>query len=161
MDHVRALAAVRIVELEPMRVASTYGFGDSPEEAAWQEMYAWANPRGLLDDLDVHRLFGFNNPYPTPELPKYGYEMWIEVGADAEPAERVRIVEFFGGEYAVCRCEVAGRPEVNVPAAWQALSRWCTSHGKEPGRHPALERFLSPPTDLQRLVLELHCPIRT
>ncbi|NIQ80558.1 MAG: hypothetical protein GTN93_21190, partial [Anaerolineae bacterium] len=39
---------VRIVELEPMRVASAYGFGPSPEGVAWDKMQAWAREEDLL-----------------------------------------------------------------------------------------------------------------
>jgi hypothetical protein len=37
---------IRIVELEPMRVASVYGFGESPELQAWEKLIAWAGPKG-------------------------------------------------------------------------------------------------------------------
>ena len=76
---------VQIVRLEPMRVASTYGFGEHPEDQAWQILAEWAKPKGLLDDIDAHPIFGFNNPYPTPDNPKYGYEFWIKVGPAVEP----------------------------------------------------------------------------
>jgi DNA gyrase inhibitor GyrI len=37
---------VKIVELPPMRVASTLGFGTGPEEIAWNRMTAWAKQKG-------------------------------------------------------------------------------------------------------------------
>jgi hypothetical protein len=40
---------VRIVRLAPMRVASAYGFGASPEELAWGTLLEWARASGLLD----------------------------------------------------------------------------------------------------------------
>ncbi len=43
---------VKIVKLESMRVASILGFGNSPENKAWQQLEAWARPKGLLDDLE-------------------------------------------------------------------------------------------------------------
>ena len=42
---------VRIVTLEPMRVASAYGFGPSPEEIAWEKMLAFAKKKGFGDDI--------------------------------------------------------------------------------------------------------------
>jgi hypothetical protein len=68
----------QIVKLEPMRMASAYGFGENPEEQAWQKLAGWAKPRGFLDDKTAHPVFGFNNPNPKPENPKYGYEFWIK-----------------------------------------------------------------------------------
>ena len=52
--------AVRIVRLEPMRVASFHGFGSSPEHLAIQKLADWAGPRGYLEDRKQHRIFGFN-----------------------------------------------------------------------------------------------------
>ena len=43
---------VRIVKLEPMRVASLWGYGPEPETIAWEKLRAWADPKGLLDDFD-------------------------------------------------------------------------------------------------------------
>ena len=57
---------VRIVRLAPMRVASAYGFGPSPEEIAWQTLLDWAKAGGLLDVEPAPRFFGFNNPNPAP-----------------------------------------------------------------------------------------------
>jgi DNA gyrase inhibitor GyrI len=149
---------IHIIRLAAMRVASSYGFGENPEEIAWHKMSAWAKPKALLNDLDGHPLFGLNNPYPTPATPRYGYEFWLQVGPEVEPDGDIRIGEFFGGEYAVMRCEVSGHPE-HIPAAWQSLAVWCKNNGYTMGTHHALERFLSIPDDLSHLLLELHCPI--
>ena len=47
---------VRIERLEPMRVASARELGESPEPKAWEKMRAWAEPKGLLGDVENHRL---------------------------------------------------------------------------------------------------------
>ncbi|RPH36774.1 AraC family transcriptional regulator [bacterium] len=150
--------AVQLIRLEPMRVATAYGFGENPEELAWQALVAWASPKCLLDDLEAHPIFGLNNPYPGPDSPKYGYEFWLKVGPEVEPEGYIRVEEFFGGLYAVTRCEVKGHPEV-IPETWQKLAQWCGENRHPLGHHPALERFLSSPGDLEDLVLNLCCPI--
>lgn len=150
---------IEIVHLASMRIASAYGFGTNPEEVAWKRLCAWAKPKGYLADLHKNIVLGFNNPYPTAEHPRYGYEFWVKVGAEAEPEGDIRIEEFFGGTYAVARCEVMGHPETNVPAAWQALATWCKEHGHPPKPGHAFERILSSPDDLETLVLELYCPL--
>ncbi|HSN76415.1 MAG TPA: GyrI-like domain-containing protein, partial [Anaerolineae bacterium] len=96
---------VKIVTLDPMRVASVLGFGPSPEVAAWEKLAAWAGPLGLLAGPDRPRIFGFNNPSPTPASPNYGYEFWIEVGPEVQPDGDVQIKQFGGGLYAVTRCQ--------------------------------------------------------
>jgi DNA gyrase inhibitor GyrI len=150
---------VEIVRLEAMRVASAYGYGENPEEIAWRKLAQWAKPKGFLDDITAHPIFGFNNPYPTPANSRHGYEFWIKVGADVEPEGEIRIGEFFGGMYAVSRCRVQGHPE-NIPAAWKSLGEWCSNSGHTLGTHHALERFLSSPENFSNLELDLCCPIR-
>ncbi len=72
-------ANVRLTRLENMRVASLHGFGTEPELQAWEKLVNFAGARGYLKDLAHHRIFGFNNPDPTPGSPNYGYELWITV----------------------------------------------------------------------------------
>lgn len=116
---------VRIVKLEPMRLISVWGFGETPELIAWEKMEAFARPRGLWGDLEKHPIFGFNNPNPSVGSPKYGYELWIEVGAEVEPEGDARLIEFPGGSYAALRCEVpeGGAYEV-IPSTWAKLVAW-------------------------------------
>ena len=66
---------VRIIKLEPMRVASLYGFGEQPETEAWEKLVAWGEPKGYLDEHKKHRtrIFGFNNPDPFAWQPK----LWL------------------------------------------------------------------------------------
>lgn len=149
---------VHLIHLEPMHVATAYGFGENPEETAWQALVAWAATKCLLDDLEAHPIFGLNNPYPRPGSTKYGYEFWVKVDSETEPEGCIRIEEFFGGFYAVAQCEVKGHPE-NIPGAWQKLVAWCKENHHQLGHHPALERFLSSPGDIENLVMELYCPI--
>ncbi len=149
---------VHLVHLEPMRVATAYGFGENPEVLAWRTFFAWAAPKGFLDDLQARPVFGLNNPYPRPGSTKYGYEFWVKVGPEVEPDGSIRIEEFFGGLYAVTRCDVKGHPET-IPESWQELAAWCKENHHQLGHHPALERFLSSPGNLEELVMELYCPI--
>jgi hypothetical protein len=48
-----------------MRVASVCSISAHPEITAWNKMQAWAEPLGLLDDIESHPVFGFNNPSPS------------------------------------------------------------------------------------------------
>lgn len=116
---------VRIVQLEPLRVASALGFGPSPEAIAWEKILGWARQNGLLPEGDATqpetsgvRFFGFNNPSPSPGSPNYGYEQWMTVGPDVVGSGEIPIKEFPGGLYAVTRCELR-----NIEATWKALVR--------------------------------------
>jgi DNA gyrase inhibitor GyrI len=150
---------VRVVTLEPMRVASAHAYGPSPEGPAWDKLIAWAGAKGLLEDPAVHRIFGFNNPNPSPGTPNYGYEFWIQVGPEVEGEGEITIKEFAGGLYAVSRCECLAR----IGQDWQALAAWAQESPYTHGKHQWLEKHISPapslPQSESELVLDLYLPI--
>jgi DNA gyrase inhibitor GyrI len=149
---------VRIVKLEPLRVASAHAYSGSPEEDAMKKLIAWAKPKGLLDDPQQHRVFGFNNPDPSPGSPNYGYEFWIVVGPDVEPEGEIAIKEFPGGLYAVTRCEVKN-PWDDIPGTWKRLAAWRENSKYRGANHQWLEELLSPLGAVDEFVLDLHLPI--
>jgi AraC family transcriptional regulator len=154
---------VRIVELKPTRVASVYAFGDSPETAAWDNLVAWINRKELAGQLDDHRIFGFNNPNPSPGSPNYGYEFWMTVGPEIEPEDDVRIQEFSGGLYAVTRCEVKGDPHIKIPGTWKQLVEWLVDSKYKHANHQWLEEHIWPPAnralEIEEFTLDLFAPI--
>ena len=62
--------AVRIVKLEPLRVASFHGFGPSPEHLAAQKLAAWAGPRGYLADPRTASHLRLQQPEPFARQPE-------------------------------------------------------------------------------------------
>ncbi len=156
---------VRIVKLEPIHVASLHGFGKEPENQAWEKLTAWAKPKGYLDDLQTHRIFGFNNPNPSPGSPNYGYEFWMVVGKDEKPEGEAEIKDFAGGLYAVTRCNVKDDPGREIPEAWQKLAHWRENSQYSMGSHQWLEEHVSPEqgegmvTPAGLFELDLYLPI--
>ena len=151
---------VRITNLEPMRVASFHAYGDSPETEAGKKLIAWAKPRGLLDAPEKHRVFGFDNPEPTPGSPNYGYEFWIVIDPDQEVEDDVEVKECSGGLYAVLRCEVKNDPWESIPAAWRRLAAW--REGSSQYRcvnGECLEEHIGPFELHDNFTLDLHLPI--
>lgn len=156
MDNIE----IRLVTLEPMRVASLYGFGEQPENQAWEKLFAYAKPRGFLDDPISHRIFGFNNPNPSAGSPNYGYEQWIQVDKAEQPEGEARILDFAGGLYAVTRCRVTNGNFDLISQTWQKLAAWCEDSHYKFGQHQWLEEAI----DYQRLsegelTLDLYLPI--
>lgn len=150
---------VRIVKLEPMRVASVLGFGQEPENEAWAKLMAWAKPKGLLSDQEHHRIFGFNNPSPTPGSPNYGYEFWIVVGHDAQSEGDVEIKDFPGGLYAAARCDVQDKPYETIPAAWKQLVLWRENSPYKSASHQWLEEHISGQDTGGDWIMDLYLPI--
>jgi DNA gyrase inhibitor GyrI len=133
---------VRLERLAKLRVASLHGFGTQPELQAWDKLAEFAGNRGYLNDLSHHRIFGFNNPDPTPGSPNYGYELWITVDPEVSAEGEVEIKEFPGGLYAVARCDATGNPYEVIPAAWQQLVVWREQSTYQPGSQQWLEEHI-------------------
>ena len=147
---------VRIVQMEPMRVASALGFGESPEPLAWEKILAFAESKGL--DLATARFFGFNNPNPSPGSPNYGYEQWITVGPDVEGEGDVTIKEIPARRYAVARCQGLD----TIGEDWRKLALWFeeSPHQKPSHWHECLEELLTPPdAPYEEYVFDLYLPL--
>ncbi len=149
---------VRIVRLEPMRVACVNGYGESPEEIAFAKMRAYVKAHRLNEDPVPHRFFGYNNPNPSAGSPNYGYDVWVTVDDSAQPEEGVRILNFSGGLYAVTRI----RPHTGeeIFPAWQKLVAWREHSRYRPANHQWLEEHIG---DIEKsfpdLELDLYMPI--
>ncbi len=148
---------VRIVRLEPQRVAVSYGFGPGPESIAWEKMIAFVKEKGLDRDGQAHRYLGFNNPSPAPGSPNYGYEQWVTVGSEVTATGDIKIKNFEGGLYAVAHCQLK-----NIFESWQALAAWREKSPYRTGNHQWLEEVLTPPLDepiTEEMEIDLYLPI--
>jgi len=150
---------VRIVKLEPMRVASFLGFGASPEEMAWGKLIPWARTRGLLDGPEKPRLYGFNNPNPSKGSPNYGYEVWIVIDPDVEVEGDMEIKDFEGGLYAVTQCVVPKGFFDVIGDTWKRLVTWRDDSKYKCGNHQWLEESLPLELPDTEFVLDLYLPI--
>ncbi|HEX2907009.1 MAG TPA: GyrI-like domain-containing protein [Phototrophicaceae bacterium] len=148
---------VKIVRLEPLRVATTLGFGEGPEGLAWDKLMQWAEPRGLMTTTPPPRLFGFNNPDPMPGNPVYGYEVWMTVGPEIISDDVVQVKDFSGGLYAVTRCTGTE----NIFPTWQKLVAWVENSPHQSARHQWLEEHLKVGSEIpeSEFVLDLYLPI--
>jgi DNA gyrase inhibitor GyrI len=148
---------VHIEELEPMLMASAYGFGDSPEIIAHQKMYTFAKSQGLIDgDKVVFRHFGFNNPSPLPGSPNYGYEVWITVDPQIKPEGDIRLIYFPGGLYAVTQFVGVS----NIGETWRKLVTWRENSHYRKANHQWLEELLNPlESDFEKYIFKLYLPI--
>jgi DNA gyrase inhibitor GyrI len=150
---------VKIVRLEPMLVASAYGYGQSPESEAWEKMNAFAASRGLATEDQPLGTYGFNNPNPSNGSPNYGYEIWLPLDpaeADTEPEGDIRLHKFEGGLYAVTQFKGLD----NIGETWRQLARWREGSQYKPGHHQWLEELLSPATvPMDEYVFNLYLPI--
>lgn len=112
---------VRIVNMPPMRVICMNGFGSSPEIQAYEKITNWAKEKGIWEK--PHRLFGYNNPDPSPGSPNYGYDVWLTVDESVQADGEAKIIDFPGGLYAVTKIH-AGPEGQGIFETWQKLSAW-------------------------------------
>lgn len=151
---------VRIVQLPPMRVVCVNGFGEGPEGMALDKMKTWAAVHHLSGK--PYRLFGYNNPDPSPGSPNYGYDVWMTVDETVQADGEARVIEFPGGLYAVTRIAVKS-PGEDIPSTWQKLVRWMEASKYRHGRHQWLEEHIGPIEEMdpaKPFTLDLHLPIR-
>lgn len=148
---------VRIVKLEPMRVASTYGFGPQPEGIAAEKMRAFLEANGMLEGYGTtYPSYGFNNPNPSAGHPEYGYEIWVPVADEVRPEAEVRICQFYGGDYAVTRFEDLD----NIGPRWGELHKWRQTSPHQAAHHQWLEHLLNPlEPDYHKYVFDLYLPL--
>lgn len=157
---------VEIVKLAPMRVASVRVFSETPERDAWEKMRAWAEPRGFLEDLRKHPVFGFNSPDPSPGQKGYGYEFWMRVGPDVQPEGEVEVKDVEGGLYAVTTCNLGEELESEFfkkegyLESWKKIGEWVRSSTYSVGSHQCLEKAHDPGASEEELILDLYFPIK-
>jgi DNA gyrase inhibitor GyrI len=150
---------VRIERLEPMRVATARAMSETPERDAWEKLRAWAEHKGLFDDMEKHPVYGFNNPNPTSKSKEYGYEFWMVIDADMEVGGEIEVVNFPGGLYAVATCKLHGDPKGNVIDVWKKLWEWVQSSAYEWRETHELEKLHNPLGAEKDAVLDLYLPV--
>lgn len=147
---------VRIVTLDPLRVASAYGFGAGPEEIAFEKIQAFAVANNLLKEGKLPNTFGFNQPDPSPGSPNYGYEVWLPLDGDTQGQGDVAIKDVPGGLYAVTRLVDLQ----HIGATWKRLAQWLEGSKYKYGTHQWLEHLLSPAdVPFEEYIFDLYLPI--
>jgi len=155
------LSDVRITDLPAMRVASALGYGENPEDLAWQKISGFAAMLGLKPGNPGYRTFGFNNPDPSPGSPNYGYEIWLVLadGQDLpEVPEGITIKEIAPSSYAVTRFTGLSK----IGQTWQELVAWFedSPYTRPPNWSTCLEELTNPAeTDPEKWVFDLYLPI--
>ncbi len=164
-EHTMKEFKVKIVKLDPMRVASVQVISETPEHDAWEKMRAWTGSKGLLEDIEKHPVFGFNNPNPSPDRKEYGYEFWIRVEPEIEPEDDIEIKNFEGGLYAVTTCNL--KEEIDSEffkkegylESWKKIVDWIKSSKYTFGSRQCLEKAHDPEASDEEFILDLYCPL--
>lgn len=175
------LKDVRIVKLEPVKVAFYRGYGLNPEREAWipitewllsevkehyfkqfgiypkvKELVKWAEENNLYRPPKNRRYFGFDNPLKTEEKSEYGYEVWVTVNGDEKEDANVKFKNFEGGLYAVTRAKKSSKSLIET---WQKLFKWLETSGYKHGNHQWLEEYITVEGQKGFVAFDLYMPI--
>jgi DNA-binding transcriptional MerR regulator len=148
----RHLTSVRIVQLEPMRMARYHDPVAPSCFDTWRHMIAWACGYGL----PTTRAFGYTSPNPTGIVPRYGYEVLFALPDGFEPRGHIEAVAFPGGLYAVTTTWYR-----DCTPDWRALDRWVQTHPEytaRPGLFLEELNSFSLPVD-ENSVVDIFYPI--
>jgi len=149
---------VDIVELPAMRVASALGFGTEPELQASNMIDEFAKKAGLKLDFTKIRMYGFDNPCPSPGSPNYGYEFWLPVDESVEAIPPIEIKTFDGGTFATTRFTGLS----NIGRVWKELVAWIENSAYEFGPEycHGLEKNDTPfEQDPEKWTFDLYLPV--
>ena len=154
--------AVRIEDVPPFRVAYVKhmkGYGDSEGiGSAFQTLFCWAGPRGLMSpDMRVLGL-SLDNPDITPK-DKCRYYACLAVTGKAEPDGDVGVMDIRPGKYAVAR--FTGGAGVFKRAYDFMFGRWLPASGWQPDDAPAFESYIGEPgTGPKAFTFDLYIPVK-
>ena len=148
-----------IEKLDAMKVVVFRGYSTKPEMEANQLAVAFAKEKGLVDEDNHVKTFGFNKPAPwvaTDE--EYGYELWVVVGDELAVPPYLSVKDYPGATCAVTQIERLA----DIGAAWEYLYQWVgDSKGYEHAHMDGLEEVLSPlGTPEEQYTFKLYLPVR-
>ena len=127
---------VEMVSVPAYRVACFSAFGPEPEMIAWGNLTEWLQKHAMLPLPSEARIFGFNNPDPSPGSPNYGYNFWVTL-SDEMIVDDAEIIQYPGGDYAITPCAKVE----SIFETWQTLNKWLEQSPYAYGRFQWLEEI--------------------
>ncbi|MDD6275004.1 MAG: effector binding domain-containing protein [Clostridiaceae bacterium] len=145
----------RIIYIPPATVASSHSLDPEPENEAGEAINRFILSERLFERKPDYRLFGFNNPNPTPESDFHGYEYWVTIPDDMDvPAPLVK-KQMPGGLYAAHCIKMDDFEEWWYFWNWVNHNDVCCYEEREPlGMGGSLEEHLNAPGTFQNVTPE-------
>lgn len=139
---------VEVVDLPDMPVAyirhiGPYAGDGKLFDSLFGRLFAWAGPRGLLQNPEMKALAVYHDdPEITPDE-KLRVEVCLTVPEDTVVDGEIGKMVIPGGKYAVANFELA---EDEYTAAWQLVyGEWLPQSGFQPDDRPCFEHYLNDP----------------
>lgn len=155
---------VKVRDIPPATIAYIRHVGPYKGDTAlfrrlFTQLFAWAEPRGLMGPDIRYLTLMQDNPNLTPAS-KQRMEVALIVPAGTAPKGEIGIKTMEGGLYATAHFYV---PIEEYAAQWDALvGDWLPGSGYQPDHRPAVEFYLNnPETDPEhRYRVEICLPVR-
>ncbi len=148
---------VEIVKMPDTKVIAVQVIGTEPETKAWQKMEAWLKEHNF--NKEELKIYGFNNPNPTPGKEEYGYEFYVPTNLNLEEDDTIKIKEMKGGTFAVTECLVKGDFE-QITRSWKELIGWVKDHPDyEFEADYCYEHHPDPNASPEDFILNLYLPV--
>ncbi|WP_147821695.1 AraC family transcriptional regulator [Salidesulfovibrio onnuriiensis] len=155
---------VKIEKLAPMHVAYVRHIGPYQEcKKAWDELGAWAGPKGLINESAKYLGACYDDPEQTPPE-KCRYDACITVPEGTEVGGNVQAMTIEGGDYAVL---VHKGPYETLGQGWKAIfMEWLPSSGREvtcgQDGKVCFEQYLNDPAEIkpEDLLTAIHLPLK-
>jgi AraC family transcriptional regulator len=150
---------VEVKKLKPLRVAFMRHVGPYQNVGeTWNQLCAWAGPRGLFGPQT--RMLGlcYDDPEVTPP-DKIRYDACMTVGEEVAADGPVGVQEIAGGDYAMV---LHSGPYEKLNETYAALcGQWLPQSGRELRSAPAMEIYLNSPNDTlpDQLRTEVYVPL--
>ncbi len=154
-DSLSRFENTRILYIPPATVAASHSIGPEPEDVAGEAINRFILTEHLFERKPDYRLFGFNNPNPTPEDESHGYEFWVTIPDDMEvPAPLVK-KHMEGGLYAAHCIKMGNFDEWRHFWNWAHHNDVCVYEEREPmGMFGSLEEHLNAPGTFRHATVE-------
>jgi len=162
--RMRNAPKVEVKDVAPFRVAYVKhmkGYEDSKGiEEAFQKLFFWAGPRGLISPEMKVLGISYDDPEITPKDKCRSYAC-VAVDERAEPDGEVGVMDIRPGKYAVGH--FTGADGVFRKAYGFMYGEWLPSSGWQPDDTPALEMYLGEPggsPQKKEFVFDLYIPVK-
>lgn len=151
---------VRLETLEPKPIAFLRNVGPyTGVGEKFQQLYAWAGPKGLLGPQSEVLGVYYDNPEVTP-AEKLRADAAVTVAQGTEPEGDIQIGEIAGGDCAIATHK--GSYDGLAESYRWLYGVWLPQSGRVPADAPCFERYLNNPGDTapDDLVTEIHVPLK-
>jgi AraC family transcriptional regulator len=141
-------------------VANLEGYIEDKIAAAWQILWQWAFPRGLINQQALFIGLSMDDPDITPKH-KCRYLACITVPETLNTDEKVNFMDIPGGKHAVGRFEGYGN---ELEIAYKVLyGKWLPDSGCQPADSPPYEIYYSTPQNHPegKFIVDLCIPIKS